>query len=197
MTPLRQRAMLDGICGLAGTAIPQEAEPSWNVLPLPFWDNHNKTKQKKKNARYKNTTAPTWQADGDRKCPTEAETGGETPGKTQAKEACCFCLAQLRSFSSLVMWIWKSNVNPEMLPTSVLFYLNLFWILFPTQVLYWSGSEAFVSWCLLFRKPKNWLNPHMSTWANLGPDTRVKGRVIFWILMGQNDDAVIDTVASG
>lgn len=31
--------------------------------------------------------------------------GGETPGKTQAKAACCFCFAQLQGFTSLVVWI--------------------------------------------------------------------------------------------
>lgn len=83
--PRRQRAMLDGICGLAGTAIPQEAEPGWNLLPLPFWDNHNNNNKLKK----KEVQGIKIQQ-RQRGRPTETgnvllrqRRGGETPGKTQ------------------------------------------------------------------------------------------------------------------
>lgn len=82
--PRRQRAMLDGICGLAGTAIPQEAEPGWNLLPLPFWDNHNNNNNKKKEVQGIKIQQR------QRGRPTETgnvllrqRRGGETPGKTQ------------------------------------------------------------------------------------------------------------------
>lgn len=91
------RGLPDGARRLAGAGPPQEGRRrAGSELPLTFWDNHNPTPPPEKNPpptththknththwRYKNTAAPAWQADRDRKCPAEAETGEGVRGGT-------------------------------------------------------------------------------------------------------------------
>lgn len=100
--PLRQRAMLGVIGGLAGsgntTASRTELKRAAAALLRQSQQQQQQQKGLKIQPRQRGRPTETGNVS------LRQRRGGETPGKTPAKEACCFCLAQRRSFSSLVTW---------------------------------------------------------------------------------------------